>query len=65
MARLVSRQEIARRKKNQRITNAIFAVDNLKTNPRTQHIFDDYANGRISSISEAIKKLDAHYGVVR
>ena len=65
MARLVSRQEIARRKKNQRITNAIFAVDNLKPNPRTQHIFDDYANGRISSISEAIKKLDAHYGVVR
>jgi len=31
----LSKTELERRKKNQRITNAIFAVDGLKTNPST------------------------------
>ena len=65
MATQVTKKEIAKRKKNQRITNAVFAVDNLKPNPATKHIFDDYANGRIASVNEAIKKLDKHYGIVR
>ena len=65
MAKFLSDKEIARRKKAQRTTRAIFAVDNLKPNSATQHIFDDYANGRISSASEAIKRLDAHYGIIR
>ena len=58
-------QELERRKKNQRLANAIFAVDGLKTNPNTQHIFNDYANGDLATIAEAIKELDKHYNVKR
>lgn len=60
-----SEQELERRKKNQRIANAIFAVDGLKTNPSTQHIFNDYANGKLTTVAEAIKELDKHYNVKR
>ena len=58
-------QELERRKKNQRLANAMFAVDNLRPNPNTQHIFDDYANGNLATIAGTIKELDKHYNVKR
>lgn len=50
-------QELERRKKNQRLANAIFAVDGLKTNPNTQHIFNDYANGNLATIANLMLEL--------
>lgn len=61
----LSKTEIEKRKKNQRLTNAMFAVDDLRPNPHTQHIFDDYANGNLATLDEAIKELDKHYNVKR
>lgn len=61
----LSKTELERRKKNQRLANAIFAVDNLRPNPNTQHIFDDYANGNLATVDEAIKELDKYYNVKR
>lgn len=61
----VSFYEIRKRKALHRTTQAAFAVDNLHPNPETQYIFNDYNNGKIPTISEAIKALDKHYGIVR
>lgn len=57
--------EITKRKQAQTTTRAIFAVDNLTPNPETQHIFDDYADGKLATVDEAIKALDKHYNVTR
>ena len=58
-------EEIQKRKAIHAETQAIFAVDNLHPNPETQYIFNDYNNGKIVTIDDAIKALDKHYGIRR
>lgn len=57
--------EIKERETAHQMSQAIFAVDNLKPNPETQHIFKAYTNGEIPTIDEAIKALDTFYGIDR
>lgn len=58
---LVSRQEIEKRKRINADTLASFAVDNIPVNPDTQHIFDDFVEGRIATNKEVKELLHAHY----
>lgn len=61
----LTENEITKRKQAQRQTRAIFAIDNLKPNPETQHIFDNFTTGKIATVEQAIQELDKHYNVKR
>lgn len=58
---LVSDAEIAKRRRINAWIRGSHAVDNLHGNPDTQHIFDDYEEGRISTSAEVKRLLHAHY----
>lgn len=58
---LVSEAEIARRRRTNADALSSFAVDNIPVNPDTQHIFNDYAAGRIATTKEVKELLHAHY----
>ena len=58
---LVSQQEIDERRRIMAITSGSFAVDNLPINPDTQHIFKDFEEGKIATITEVEALLHAHY----
>ena len=58
---LVSQQEIAKRRRINSDTLASFAVDNIPVNPDTQHIFEDFMEGRIATSKEVKELLHAHY----
>lgn len=62
---ILTETEIIKRKQAQNQTRAIFAVDKLKPNPETQHIFDNFSTGKIATVEQAIQELDKHYNVKR
>lgn len=61
---LVSPAEIAKRRRINADTLASFAVDNIPVNPDTQHIFDDFTNGKIATSKEVKELLHAHYSAI-
>lgn len=61
---LVSRAEIAKRHRITAMTLASFAVDNIPVNPDTQHIFQDFVDGRIATNEEVDELLHAHYSKI-
>lgn len=58
---LVSRQEIEKRRRINFDTLGSFAVDNIPVNPDTQHIFQDFEEGKIATSKEVKALLHAHY----
>lgn len=58
---LVSQQEIEKRRRITASTLASFAVDNIRVNPDTQHIFKDFEEGKIATSKEVKALLHAHY----
>ncbi|MGP5120868.1 antitoxin VbhA family protein [Psychrobacter sp. Marseille-P5312] len=58
---LVSRQEIEKRRRINFDTLGSFAVDNIPVNPDTQHIFQDFEEGKIATSEEVKALLHAHY----
>ncbi|MFK3990027.1 antitoxin VbhA family protein [Psychrobacter sp. NPDC064578] len=58
---LVSQDEIAKRRHANAITAGSFSVGNFSVNPDTQHIFEDFVEGRIATIEEVYELLHAHY----
>lgn len=61
---LVSQAEIAKRRCINAFTAGSFAVDNIPVNPDTQHIFDDFVEGRIDTSKEVKQLLHAHYSKI-
>ena len=61
---LVSEAEIAKRRHSNAFTAGSFAVDNIPANPDTQHLFDDFVEGRITTNEELIQLLHAHYSKI-
>lgn len=58
---LVSQEEVAKRRRITSDTLASFAVDNIPVNPDTQHIFQDFVDGKIATNEEVRELLHAHY----
>lgn len=58
---LVSRQEIEKRRRINFDTLGSFAVDDIPVNPDTQHIFQDFEEGKIATSKEVKALLHAHY----
>lgn len=58
---LVIQAEIAKRRYANTMTAGIFSVGNFPINPDTQHIFEDFVEGRIATIEEVYELLHAHY----
>lgn len=58
---LISQEEIESRRRTHLDALANFAVDNIPINPDTQHIFNDYVEGRILTTKEVKELLHAHY----
>lgn len=58
---IVSQQEIEKRRRINFDTLGSFAVDNIPTNPDTQHIFRDFEEGKIATSKEVKALLHAHY----
>ncbi len=58
---LVSQKEIKRRRRINSEVLANFAVDNIPINLDTQHIFTDYAEGRVATTEEVDALIYAHY----
>jgi len=58
---LVSRQEIEKRRRINFDTLGSLAVDNIPVNPDTQHIFQDFEEGKIATSKEVKALLHAHY----
>ena len=58
---LVSQAEIAKRRHANTMTAGIFSVGNFPINPNTQHIFEDFVEGRTATIEEVYELLHAHY----
>ena len=58
---LVSKQEIEKRRRINFDTLGSFAVDNIPINPDTQHIFQDFEEGKIATSKEVKALLHAHY----
>ncbi|MGP5101455.1 hypothetical protein ACTXMV_08930 [Psychrobacter celer] len=58
---LVSRQEIEKRRRINFDTLGSFAVDDIPVNPNTQHIFQDFEEGKIATSKEVKALLHAHY----
>lgn len=61
---LVSDSEIAKRKHINAWIRGSHAVDNLHSNPDTQHIFDDFVEGRIATNEEVVQLLHEHYSKI-
>ena len=61
---LVSDSEIAKRKHINAWIRGSHAVDNLHPNPDTQHIFDDFVEGRIATNEEVVQLLHEHYSKI-
>ncbi len=61
---LVSEAEIAKRRHSNALTAGSFAVDNIPANPDTQHLFDDFVEGRIATNEELTQLLHAHYSKI-
>ncbi|WP_201510407.1 antitoxin VbhA family protein [Psychrobacter alimentarius] len=62
---LVSEAEIANRRRINAETLASFALSDLPpANPETQHIFDDWVEGRIATNEEVVQLLHEHYSTV-
>jgi len=62
---LVSQEEIENRRRTHSDALANFAVDNIPVNPETQHIFNNYVEGRIATTKEVKELLHAHYTKVQ
>lgn len=62
---MISFKELQQRKAAQAQTQASFAVDNLILDSEAKHIIDDYYNGVYATVDDAIKALDAFYGIER
>ena len=58
---LVSQAEIAKRRHANAVTAGSFSVGNFSVDPDTQHIFEDFVEGRIATIEEVYELLHAHY----
>lgn len=58
---LVSRAEIARRRRTSFNARASFAVDDIPVNHATRYIFDAYTEGYIATREEVRKLLREHY----
>jgi len=61
---LVSQAEIEERRRISAWIRGSHNVDNLHANPDTQHIFDDFANGKIATSKEVKELLHAHYSAI-
>ena len=62
---LVSEAEIAKRRRINAETLASFALSDLPpANPETQHIFDDFVEGRIATNEEVVQLLHEHYSAI-
>jgi hypothetical protein len=61
---LVSEAEIAKRRRINAWIRGSHNVDNLRANPETQHIFDDFVEGRIATNEEVNQLLHAHYSKI-
>jgi len=62
---LVSDAEIVKRRRINADTLASFALSDLPpANPDTQHIFDDWVEGRIATIEEVTQLLHEHYSEI-
>lgn len=61
----MSEAEIANRRRINAETLASFALSDLPpANPETQHIFDDWVEGRIATNEEVVQLLHEHYSTV-
>ena len=60
----MSQAEIAKRKRINAWSLGSFAVDNIPVNPETQHIFDDFVEGRIATNEEVKQMLHEHYSAI-
>lgn len=58
---LVSQKEIEKRRQIGAWIRGSHAVDNLHANPDTQHIFNDWVEGRIATTEEVKQRLHEHY----
>lgn len=58
---LISKEEIENRRRTHLDALANFAVDNIPVNPDTQHIFNDYVEGKTLTTKEVKELLHAHY----
>lgn len=61
---LVSEAEIAKRRRINAWIRGSHAVDNLRANPDTQHIFDDFEEGKIATSAEVNALLHVHYSKI-
>ena len=61
---LVSQAEIEERRRISAWITGSHAVDNLHANPDTQHIFDDFVEGRIATNEEVVQLLHEHYSKI-
>lgn len=61
---LVSLEEVEKRRQIGAWIRGSHAVDNLHPNPDTQHIFNDYEEGRIATNEEVVQLLHAHYSLI-
>lgn len=61
---LVSQAEIEERRRISAWIRGSHAVDNLHPNPDTQHIFDDFVEGRIATNEEVVQLLHEHYSKI-
>jgi hypothetical protein len=58
---LVSQAEIAKRRRINAATAGSFALGNFPVNPHTQHIFEDFVEGKIVTSKEVKELLHAYY----
>lgn len=62
---VVSQAEIAKRRRINADTLASFALSDLSApNPETQHIFNDWVEGRIATNEEVVQLLHEHYSAI-
>lgn len=57
----ISQEEIESQRRTHSDALVNFAVDNIPINPDTQHIFNDYVEGRILTTKEVKELLHAYY----
>ena len=61
---IVSQAEIEKRRCVSAWIRGSHNVDNLRANSETQHIFDDFVEGRIATNEEVNQLLHAHYSKI-